>query len=100
MPPDRQPLLLRPEPPLVAAHHGDRPRAPGPAGPAPGGLLLVVRPGALERGESGVDSGESLLDASRVVQGDAGGTQAGDAESHRDAMVAVAGDARRTALGR
>ena len=63
-------------------------------------LLLVMLPGALERGESGVESGEGLLDASRVVQGDAGGAQAGDAEGHRDAMVAVAGDVRRLGLGR
>jgi hypothetical protein len=52
------------------------------------GLLLGLLPGGLKRGESSPESGEGLLDASRVVQGDAGRAQAGDAEGHRDAMVA------------
>jgi hypothetical protein len=56
-------------------------------------------PGGLERGESGVESGEGLLDASGVVEGGAGGAQAGDAEGHRDAVIAVAGDVRRVGLG-
>jgi hypothetical protein len=47
-----------------------------------------------------VESGEGLLDASRVVQGDARGAQPGDAERHRDAVVAAAGDVRRIGPGR
>src|SRR6202453_5096040 len=40
-------------------------------------LLLVVLPGPPERGKSGVESGEGLLDASRVIQGNAGRAERG-----------------------
>jgi hypothetical protein len=40
-----------------------------------------------------VEAGEGLLHAVRVVQGDARGAEPGDAEGHRDAVIAMAGDA-------
>src|SRR5450755_3174566 len=57
-----------------------------------GASPLVEAPLPAQVAEHGVEAGKGLAYTARVIQRQAGSAQAGDAEAHRDAVVAAAFD--------